>query len=68
MTSSSQDGHHGPERSGVGLFRDPEKGHVGGKCEEGVVTGPSQTKEDSRYVCFNGVWEGPVRVGKTDYA
>jgi hypothetical protein len=42
------------------------EGHVGGKVEDREVVGTSQTEEGTFHVCFDGVGEGSVRVGKTD--
>ena len=41
-------------------------GQVGGKGEDRDVVGTSQTEECTLHVCFDGVGEGSVRVGKTD--
>ena len=37
-----------------------------GKGEDREVVGATQTEEGLLHVCFDGVWEGSVRVGETN--
>jgi len=39
---------------------------VWGKGEDREVVGAAQTEEGLLHVCFDGVWEGSVRVGETN--
>ena len=55
----TEGGDRGPERSDVGSFGHPVRGHVRGDGENGVVTGTSQTKEDTLHLGLDGVGEGP---------
>jgi hypothetical protein len=64
---SSQGGDCGPERSGVGPFREPVQGHVWRKGKDREVAGAAQAKEGTMHVLLDGVWEGSVRVGETDH-
>jgi hypothetical protein len=63
---ASDDGDGGPERTGVGAFGETVGDHVRGEGENGVVTGPTQTKEGALHVGLDGVGEGSVGVRKTD--